>query len=371
MLGEPAHSPGIISGYGFGAGCYNKTIRLPLQGHPLIALSQIHKSYRVDGRDIPALNGIDLTVAAGEIFGIIGHSGAGKSTLIRLINLLERPSAGSIRIDGADITALDGAGLRSLRQQVGMIFQHFNLLGSKTVARNIAFPLEIAGQLGRAEIDARVDELLELVGLAEHKHKYPSQLSGGQKQRVGIARALANRPKVLLCDEATSALDPQTTQSVLQLLAKINRELNLTIVLITHEMDVIRSICDRVAVIDGGKIVEMGPVTQVFLYPQHPTTQRFVSEAEHIDETAQAEAFAHVPGKVVRMTFIGETTYEGFLGNAAREFGIDFSILSGRIERIKDTPCGQMLLAFTGCEAALAAAFAQFRSRGIDIEELR
>ncbi|MFO6342449.1 methionine ABC transporter ATP-binding protein, partial [Pseudomonas aeruginosa] len=206
----------------------------------MIEFHDVHKTYRVAGREIPALQPTRLNIQAGQIFGLIGHSGAGKSTLLRLINRLEEPSGGRILVEGEDVTALDAEGLRRFRQRVGMIFQHFNLLSSKTVADNIAMPLRLAGGFSRAEVDARVSELLARVGLSDHARKYPAQLSGGQKQRVGIARALACRPSILLCDEATSALDPQTTASVLQLLAEINRELKLTIVLITHEMDVIR-----------------------------------------------------------------------------------------------------------------------------------
>ncbi|MFO6238125.1 ATP-binding cassette domain-containing protein, partial [Pseudomonas aeruginosa] len=208
----------------------------------MIEFHDVHKTYRVAGREIPALQPTRLNIQAGQIFGLIGHSGAGKSTLLRLINRLEEPSGGRILVEGEDVTALDAEGLRRFRQRVGMIFQHFNLLSSKTVADNIAMPLRLAGGFSRAEVDARVSELLARVGLSDHARKYPAQLSGGQKQRVGIARALACRPSILLCDEATSALDPQTTASVLQLLAEINRELKLTIVLITHEMDVIRPV---------------------------------------------------------------------------------------------------------------------------------
>ncbi|MFO6011295.1 ATP-binding cassette domain-containing protein, partial [Pseudomonas aeruginosa] len=211
----------------------------------MIEFHDVHKTYRVAGREIPALQPTRLNIQAGQIFGLIGHSGAGKSTLLRLINRLEEPSGGRILVEGEDVTALDAEGLRRFRQRVGMIFQHFNLLSSKTVADNIAMPLRLAGGFSRAEVDARVSELLARVGLSDHARKYPAQLSGGQKQRVGIARALACRPSILLCDEATSALDPQTTASVLQLLAEINRELKLTIVLITHEMDVIRRVCDQ------------------------------------------------------------------------------------------------------------------------------
>ncbi len=281
----------------------------------MIEFHDVHKTYRVAGREIPALQPTRLNIQAGQIFGLIGHSGAGKSTLLRLINRLEEPSGGRILVEGEDVTALDAEGLRRFRQRVGMIFQHFNLLSSKTVADNIAMPLRLAGGFSRAEVDARVSELLARVGLSDHARKYPAQLSGGQKQRVGIARALACRPSILLCDEATSALDPQTTASVLQLLAEINRELKLTIVLITHEMDVIRRVCDQVAVMDGGAIVEQGDVADVFLHPQHPTT------------------------------------------------------LSGRIDRIKDTPYGQLTLALVGGD--LEAAMSQLNAADVHVEVLR
>ncbi|GAB7127315.1 methionine ABC transporter ATP-binding protein [Silvimonas sp. JCM 19000] len=334
----------------------------------MIEFIDVHKSFKVDGRDIPALNGIDLKIEAGQIFGIIGHSGAGKSTLVRHINLLEKPTRGRILIGGEDITARDAAGLREMRRGIGMIFQHFNLLSSKTVAENIAFPLRLAGT-PTAKIHQRVNELIARVGLEEHARKYPAQLSGGQKQRVGIARALATGPRILLCDEATSALDPQTTQSVLQLLAEINREFNLTIVVITHEMDVIRRIGDRVAVLDAGRVVETGAVADVFLHPQHQTTQRFVREAENVDEQEEHAAFEHVPGRIIRLTFRGESTYQPVLGQVARETGVDFSILSGRIDRIKDTPYGQLTLSLT--DGQPDAALQRFAAAGLTVEVLR
>ena len=335
----------------------------------MIHFDNVHKAYRVDGRDIPALQPTSLRIGAGEIFGLIGHSGAGKSTLLRLINRLEEPSGGRILIDGADATALDAAGLRRLRQGIGMIFQHFNLLASQTVAANVALPLKLAGELSAAAIDARVAELLARVGLSEHARKYPAQLSGGQKQRVGIARALATGPQILLCDEATSALDPQTTAQVLQLLAELNRELKLTIVLITHEMEVIRRVCDRVAVLDGGAIVEQGAVADLFLHPQHPTTRRFVLEAEHVDEGEQHDDFARVPGRILRLTFRGAATYAPLLGQLARDTGVDYSILAGRIDRIKDTPYGQLTLALTGGDPD--AALARLAAADVHVEVLR
>ena len=335
---------------------------------PVIRFQQVQKSYAVGGCEVAALHPLDLEIRAGEVFGIIGHSGAGKSTLIRLINRLEAPSGGQLHVDGQDVAALDGDGLRALRRRIGMIFQHFNLLSSRTVAQNVAFPLELAGE-PRARIDARVAELLERVGLSGHAGKYPAQLSGGQKQRVGIARALATDPKILLCDEATSALDPQTTASVLALLADLNRELGLTIVLITHEMDVIRRVCDRVAVLDAGHLVESGAVTDVFLHPRHPTTRRFVSEAEHAGEEGLQPDFGAVRGRLLRLTFLGTGTYAPLLGRIARQTGVDYNILSGRIDRIRDTPYGQLVVALDGGDGA--AAQQAFEAAGVTVEVLR
>ncbi|MBE1159775.1 ATP-binding cassette domain-containing protein [Dyella acidiphila] len=334
----------------------------------MIRFVDVHKSYRVNGKDIPALEPFSLEIADGEVFGIIGHSGAGKSTLIRLINLLERPSGGRILIDDTEITALPDPALRTARQRIGMIFQHFNLLSSQTVAENIAFPLRVAGNKDTAAVGKRVDELLQRVGLQAHADKYPSQLSGGQKQRVGIARALANRPSILLCDEATSALDPQTTASVLELLAEINRELKLTIVLITHEMDVVRRVCDRVAVLDAGRIVEHGSVADVFLHPQHATTRRFVNEALPEEAAGENVPYQHVPGRIMRLSFRGEATWSPTLGRVTRDTGVDFNILAGRIDRIKDLPYGQLTLAMQGEQ--VDQALQALRAAGIEVEEL-
>ena len=332
----------------------------------MIIFQDVSKTYAQGGH--AALSGVTLSVAAGEVFGVIGASGAGKSTLIRLINGLETPTGGRVIVDGDDVAALGVEGLRALRRRVGMIFQHFNLLSGKTVAQNVAFPLKLAGRPA-AEVKARTAELLERVGLTAHADKYPAQLSGGQKQRVGIARALATGPKVLLCDEATSALDPETTEQILDLISGLNRELGLTIVLITHEMDVIRRVCDRVAVMDAGRVVEQGAVAQVFLHPQHPTTQRFVQEDEAVDADAQHADFAHVPGRILRLTFQGEATYAPLLGQVARRSGVDYSILAGRIDRIKDVPYGQLTLALTGGD--IDAALACFQAADVHLEVLR
>ncbi|GAB1409832.1 methionine ABC transporter ATP-binding protein [Desulfovibrionales bacterium] len=336
----------------------------------MIEFHQVYKTYTVQGRAIEALRPTDLHVRRGEVFGLIGHSGAGKSTLLRLINRLEEPSGGRIVVNGIDVTALDAEGLRNFRRTVGMIFQHFNLLASKTVAENVAMPMKLAGKQGNADIASRVKELLKRVGLADQATKYPSQLSGGQKQRVGIARALATGPDILLCDEATSALDPQTTGQVLQLLAEINRELGLTIVLITHEMDVIRRVCDRVGVIDAGVIVELGEVTDVFLHPQHPTTRRFVQESD-ADSQGSEEDWQHVLGRIVRLTFLGESTYAPVLGTVARETGVEYSILAGRIGRIKDQPCGQLTVALHGSDQQIANVCTLVQTAGVTLEVIR
>ncbi|MFC7409203.1 methionine ABC transporter ATP-binding protein [Hydrogenophaga atypica] len=336
----------------------------------MIEFCGVQKTYTTGNASITALQRIDLKVNEGEIFGVIGHSGAGKSTLIRLINLLERPTEGTVKVSGVDLMALSENDLRQFRQHVGMIFQHFNLLGSMTVAENIAYAMRIVGQKSAQAIDARVDELLELVGLSKHKHKYPRQLSGGEKQRVGIARALSNHPTVLLCDEATSALDPQTTHSILQLLRRINETLKLTIVLITHEMDVIRTVCDRVAVIDGGRIVEEGAVTQVFLHPQHPTTKRFVQEAEGAHDAVVWGDNAAPRGGLYRLTFQRETVHQPLLSRVARSFAVDFSIITGRFGAIKSEPCGQVVVRATGEADQVQGALSQLAQAGVCVEEV-
>ncbi|WP_018130633.1 methionine ABC transporter ATP-binding protein [Effusibacillus pohliae] len=335
----------------------------------MIELRNLHKEYRVGKHSVPALRGIDLSIEKGEIFGVIGHSGAGKSTLIRCINLLERPTSGTVTVDGVNLTALDGRRLQEERRQIGMIFQHFNLLSSATVADNIVFPLKLAKRT-QAEIDRKVGELLALVGLEAHRDKYPAQLSGGQKQRVGIARALANDPKVLLCDEATSALDPQTTNSILTLLRDINRQFGITIVLITHEMHVVRSICDRVAVIDGGRVVEAGPVANVFLKPHHPTTREFVEQVVDSLELQQVIAREKSAGHrtIVRITFLGEQTYQPILFRTMQEVGASFNILQGTISRMKDTPYGQLVVELEGGQMQVQQSIDRLRQHGLKVE---
>ncbi|MGN7763508.1 methionine ABC transporter ATP-binding protein [Paenibacillus sp. 22594] len=335
----------------------------------MIELKGLTKVYGKGSKAATALSGLNLSIQKGEIFGVIGHSGAGKSTLIRCINLLERPTEGEVWVDGVELTSLSQGQLQERRRKIGMIFQHFNLLSSATVYDNIAFPLRLSGT-PKAQIEKKVLDLLALVGLEEHSRKYPAQLSGGQKQRVGVARALASDPDVLLCDEATSALDPQTTDSILRLLLDINRKFHLTIVLITHEMHVIQSICDRVAVIHGGGIVEQGEVARVFLKPQHEVTRDFI-RSEHQHEGPLRVALDAVHGQhstSVKITFLGQKTYESTLSHVVRKTGVDFAILQGTISTIKDVPYGQLLVRFEGNLEAVEATLAELTAQGLDVE---
>lgn len=336
----------------------------------MIKIEHLKKSYATKEGAKIALNDISLAIEEGTIFGVIGHSGAGKSTLIRCLNLLERPDSGKVIIDNIDITMLSNRHLMHERRKIGMIFQHFNLLSSQTIYDNIAFPLRLE-RISEQEIKARVEELLDLVGIKEHQYKYPAQLSGGQKQRVGIARAIANAPKVLLCDEATSALDPQTTQSILELLVDINQKLGLTIVIITHEMEVIRSICHRVAVIHDSQIIEEGPVEKVFLHPKSKVTQDFI-----IDKTERDELEKYLkrhPEKaeyLYQLSYIGTEAFEPHLSQIIKKSNIDLSILSGSISYIRDIPYGQLVVALSGEPKETMQAISLFNARGISTTPL-
>lgn len=340
----------------------------------MITLSHIEKTYAgPDGATVTALKDISLTVAKGEIFGVIGLSGAGKSTLARCINLLERPTKGSVIVDGLDMMALSDAELRKARKSIGMIFQHFNLLSSATVYDNVAFPLRLSGMAEDA-IRAKVEPLLSLVGLDDKAQQYPSQLSGGQKQRVGIARALASEPKVLLCDEATSALDPQTTKAILELIRDINQKLGLTVVIITHEMQVIKDICDKVAVIEDGVIAEQGPVAEVFLNPRQKITKDFIGVLMGNDLPAELRGvpISEAPiegGKLlVRLTFFGESANAPVISDLVKGHNIDAAILYGNIDAIKDTPYGRMLLGLSGTPGAVEEALSFLREKDLRIE---
>lgn len=335
-----------------------------------IRLEAVNKTYHVKKQCIKALSDINFSVKAGEIFGIIGYSGAGKSTLIRLINLLEKPDTGAIFVDETDITQLDQFALRHLRHRIGMIFQHFNLLSSRTVKENVRLPLELLGQLARTDQNKHVEKLLDLVGLSQYSDHYPSQLSGGQKQRVGIARALANAPHILLCDEATSALDPQTTHDILDLIAKINRKFHLTVILITHEMDVIRRVADRVAVLDKGRIIETDNVLECFLHPKENVTRRMLGQLQHTDELIESGILRNTQGQVWRLTFTGSAVSAPFLNHASQHFNLQFSLLQGSVSRLKSTPYGQLVVEFRGDEKILRLAKTYFEANHITVETI-
>ncbi|MCD8900384.1 methionine ABC transporter ATP-binding protein [Staphylococcus gallinarum] len=311
----------------------------------MIELNQIVKRYKTKKQDVLAVDHVDLSIQSGSIFGVVGFSGAGKSTLIRLLNNLEQPTSGDVIIDGDTIGKLSKSELRKKRQKVSMIFQHFNLLWSRTVLNNITFPLEIAG-VSRSEAKQRALELVELVGLKGREDAYPSELSGGQKQRVGIARALANEPNVLLCDEATSALDPQTTDEILDLLLKIKEQRNLTIVIITHEMQVIRRICDEVAVMENGRVIEQGAVTSVFENPQHDVTKRFVKDDLNDDFDESITDLVHIDDNsyIVRLNFTGNNTTEPLISYITKTHDIDVNILEANIKHSKDGFIGFLVL---------------------------
>jgi D-methionine transport system ATP-binding protein len=326
---------------------------------PLVELTDVHKTFpAARGRTpVEAIRGVDLTVEAGEIVGIVGYSGAGKSTLVRLINALETTTSGSVRVDGREITGLKERELREVRLGIGMIFQQFNLFRSRTVWGNIAYPLEVAG-VPKAEQNARISDLLHFVGLADKAHSHVEELSGGQKQRVGIARALATNPQLLLADESTSALDPETTQEVLALLRRVNRELGITIVVITHEMDVVRSLAHRVVVMEAGRIVEEGPVVRVLSDPQQPVTRRFV--ATIVDDEPDVEALAALharhAGRFVKLAFRGDDVRQSDVFAVLLEHGVRFELVFGGIEEVQGETFGNLTLALDGDPAAVDAA---------------
>jgi D-methionine transport system ATP-binding protein len=337
----------------------------------LIKIENLTKVYKAAQGDIKAINNLNLEVDDGEIFGIIGPSGAGKSTLIRMLNLLEKPTSGSININEINLTELSSYNLREARQKIGMIFQHFNLLSSRTVLRNVAFPLEIAGVSKKKRLN-KAKELIELVGLGDRENAYPAQLSGGQKQRVGIARALANDPDLLLSDEATSSLDPESTKSILELLARIREEMNLTIILITHEMGVIKDICDRVAVVQGGEIIEKGSVFDIFAEPKTPLTKKFISAV--IDFNLPPGIVKYLkeerPGEMVRVSFVGEKTHEPYISYLVKHYSVDANILYGNIDEIQGVPFGTLILDLEGDLENVENSIAFLKSEGLNVEVL-
>lgn len=339
----------------------------------MIVLRHVSKTFDARSGPVTAVDDVSLRVEQGQIYGIIGYSGAGKSTLIRLLNGLEKPTSGSVTIAGQDIAQARGEALRQARLKISMVFQHFNLLWSRTVSQNIAFSMQIAG-VPKAQIKPRVAELVALVGLQGREEAYPSQLSGGQKQRVGIARALANNPGVLLCDEATSALDPQTTDSILDLLLDINRKLNLTIVLITHEMHVVRKICHRVAVMENGRIVEEGPVIDVFTRPQQPITQQFVKQVSQYQETEKSFnplLAQHLPGAIFKLTFVGMQTHQAVISDVILRYKVSINILHGKITQTLNGSFGELYIHADGNDLQIDSMLKSLKEQQIAAEVIK
>lgn len=332
----------------------------------MIKIKNLSKIFVRGKENLYAVKNISLNVNKGEIFGIIGLSGAGKSTLIRCINRLEEATEGNIIIDGVDITTLSKENLRKERKEIGMIFQHFNLLSQKTVYDNIAFPLQLE-KMNKAEIEKRVDELLKYVELEDKKYSYPSQLSGGQKQRVAIARAIANNPKILLSDEGTSALDPKTTKAILKLLKKIRDELNITVIMISHQMEVIKEICDRVAIMENGNVIEENTVENLFRNPKTKTAQSFI---DSIQGNIEEEIINPIDfnGEIIRLTFLGDSAKRPIVSNIIRNYEIDVNILSGNINKLQQSSVGHLILELTGEEIEINRAISFLKNEEVHVE---
>ena len=342
----------------------------------MIRLENVSKTFTDSNKEVHAVNNVSLTINDGDIFGIIGFSGAGKSTLVRCINLLEKPTDGKVFVDDAEITALSGKELRKARKKIGMIFQHFNLMPSRTIFGNVAYPLRGSG-LSKEEIKEKVHHLLELVGISEKEIAFPSQLSGGQKQRVAIARALANDPNILLCDEATSALDPQTTKSILKLLQQLNQTLGITVVVITHEMAVVKEICNRVAVMDHGDVVEEGEVFHVFASPKEPLTRSFIkttSNLQKIEELIAADSPVVATKKgelIVRLTYVEKNTSEPLISTVTQKFGIILNIVFADVEIVQNAPIGGTVAIVSGEGSRIDEALQYLRDKNVGVEVIK
>lgn len=331
----------------------------------MIEIRNINKVFAEGSVTVQALKDVSLAIGQGDIFGIIGYSGAGKSTLLRCINGLEKPSDGEVKVLGSDINKLKQQELRVLRKEIGMIFQHFNLMGSRTVYDNIAYPLK-GKKISKREKQEKIKSLLQLVGLEDKERAYPSELSGGQKQRVAIARALATEPKILLCDEATSALDPMTTHSILQLLKKINAELGITIVLITHQMEVIKEICTQVAVMENGSVVESGQLVEVFTNPSSHIAKEFVTRHFHYEKFGQVEQGK--VSKLLQLKYIGGPASEPLISVISQEFGVTANITFGNIEKLQDTYFGNLVVELQGTKKQVAEAIAYMKIKQVEVE---
>ena len=342
----------------------------------MIRLEHVSKTFTDSSKEVHAVNNVSLTINDGDIFGIIGFSGAGKSTLVRCINLLEKPTVGKVFVDDAEITALSGKELRKARRKIGMIFQHFNLMPSRTIFGNVAYPLRGSG-LSKEEIKEKVHHLLELVGISEKENAFPSQLSGGQKQRVAIARALANDPNILLCDEATSALDPQTTKSILNLLQQLNQTLGITVVVITHEMAVVKEICNRVAVMDHGDVVEEGEVFHVFASPKEPLTRSFIkttSNLQKIEELIAADSPVVATKKgelIVRLSYVEKNTSEPLISTVTQKFGIILNIVFADVEIVQNAPIGGTVAIVSGEGSRIDEALQYLRDKNVGVEVIK
>lgn len=339
----------------------------------MIELKSVSKTFISDKKEVHAVDQVDLTINNGDIFGIIGFSGAGKSTLVRCINLLERPTEGRVLVNGQELTALSPKKLREARKKIGMIFQHFNLMPSRTIGGNVAYPLKGSG-LSKEQIREKVRSLLTLVGIADKENAYPSQLSGGQKQRAAIARALANDPKILLCDEATSALDPQTTKSILNLLKKLNESLGITIVVITHEMAVVKEICSRVAVMDHGRVVEEGEVFSVFAAPKEKLTRDFIKTTSNLQKIEELVAehspvTALKPGeRIVRLSYVEKNASEPLISTVTQKFGVILNIIFADVEIVQNAPIGGTVAIISGESGQIDAALAYLREKNVGVE---
>ena len=342
----------------------------------MIDLKNIDVVFHQKDQVIKAVNNVSIHIKKGEIFGIVGYSGAGKSTLVRTINLLQVPSHGQVLVNGQDMLALSAKELRQARKKIGMIFQHFNLMESRTIFENVAFPLSHSG-LSKNEVADKVAELLDLVGLRQKSDNYPRQLSGGQKQRVAIARALANDPDILLCDEATSALDPKTTSDILELLRQLNEELGLTIVIITHEMNVVKDLCHRLAVMEDGRVLEQGSTFNIFAKPKEVLTKEFINTATHFDQ--EMEVVLNHPstkalidkGNLYRLSYIGEATTQPLMGQLMKSFGVTVNILYGHVEIIQGVPTGNLLVSMEGNQDNIQGALAFLKSQQVSIQTLQ
>ena len=335
----------------------------------VIEILNVEKVFKNKKSEVYALRNVSLKVEKGDIFGIVGYSGAGKSTLLRLVNLLEKPTSGSIKIEGKEIINLSEKELNILRKNIGMVFQQFNLLESQTVYQNLKIPLIISGA-PKNSIDKRIEELLDFVGLKDKKNSSVSKLSGGQKQRIGIARALATHPKILLCDEATSALDPKTTKSILQLLKKINNEFGITILLITHEMEVVKEICNKVAVMQDGEIKEQGNIIEIFTNPQENITKNFISSIinNNIPESLKEELDLNLP--VVKLTFLGEKSGQPLISEINKKFDISTKILSASVNELSNTILGVLVVQLEGNPAIINEVEEFIKNRGVKIERM-